>query len=91
MLIRFGGKNHLEKRSLEDIGYDLEIGRIVDEVRKLGARRILIQMPDGLKHLAPYISERLEKDLSGGGDRALSITLMGSLCAGGYGGFGGGL
>ncbi|MDT7888168.1 MAG: diphthamide biosynthesis enzyme Dph2 [Desulfurococcales archaeon] len=65
MLIRFGGKNHLEKLSLEDIGYDLEIGRIVDEVRKLGARRILIQMPDGLKHLAPYISKRLEKDLSG--------------------------
>jgi len=46
-------------------GYDLEVGRIVEEARKVGARRILIQMPDGLKHLAPQLLEALEKELEG--------------------------
>ena len=50
---------------MADIGYDLELEKVVDEARKLGARKILIQMPDGLKHLAPYILEKLSRDLSG--------------------------
>lgn len=41
--------------------YDLEIERIVGEIRRLGARRILIQMPDGLKGLAPYLEDELRK------------------------------
>jgi 2-(3-amino-3-carboxypropyl)histidine synthase len=41
--------------------YDLEIERIVGEIRRLGARRILIQMPDGLKGLALYLENELRK------------------------------
>ncbi len=48
-----------------EIGYDLEIDRIVEEVRGLSARRILIQLPDGLKPLIPHIDGELRKRLPG--------------------------
>jgi 2-(3-amino-3-carboxypropyl)histidine synthase len=50
---------------VSEIGYDLEIDRIVEEVRRISAKRILIQLPDGLKPLIPYIDGELRKRLGG--------------------------
>ncbi len=48
---------------VENVGYDLEIDRVVEEVRRISAKRILIQLPDGLKPLIPYIDGELRKRL----------------------------
>lgn len=42
--------------------YDLEFPRIFKEIKKQKARRVLIQLPDGLKPLATEISDELEKE-----------------------------
>ena len=42
--------------------YELELDRIVSEIEKVGAKRVLLQLPDGLKPwglvLADYIEEK---------------------------------
>ena len=43
--------------------YDLELDRILNEAGRLSARRILIQLPDGLKPYAPQIVEKLAERL----------------------------
>jgi diphthamide biosynthesis enzyme Dph1/Dph2-like protein len=41
--------------------YDLELGRIVREIKKKKARRVLIQLPDAFKINATDIVDELEK------------------------------
>jgi len=41
--------------------FDLEEERIKQEILKLGAKRVLIQLPEGLKLEAPHIAKTLEK------------------------------
>jgi 2-(3-amino-3-carboxypropyl)histidine synthase len=41
--------------------FDLEEERIKQEVQKLGAKRVLIQVPEGLKPEAPHIAKMIEK------------------------------
>lgn len=41
--------------------YELELDRIVKEVKKTGARRVLLQFPDGLKIYSSAIVKELEK------------------------------
>jgi 2-(3-amino-3-carboxypropyl)histidine synthase len=41
--------------------FDLEEERIKQEILKLGAKRVLIQLPEGLKPEAPHIAKTLEK------------------------------
>jgi len=41
--------------------FDLEEERIKQEILKLGAKRVLIQLPEGLKPEAPYVSKIVEK------------------------------
>jgi len=41
--------------------FDLEEERIKQEILKLGAKRVLIQLPEGLKPEAPYLSKIVEK------------------------------
>ncbi|MDI6805592.1 MAG: diphthamide biosynthesis enzyme Dph2 [Candidatus Bathyarchaeia archaeon] len=41
--------------------FDLEEERIKQEIIKLGAKRVLIQLPEGLKPEAPYLSKIVEK------------------------------
>ncbi|HLN90198.1 MAG TPA: diphthamide synthesis protein, partial [Candidatus Binatia bacterium] len=43
------------------LGFDFEEGRIKQEIVKLGAKRVLLQMPEGLKPEAPKIAEVVEK------------------------------
>jgi 2-(3-amino-3-carboxypropyl)histidine synthase len=41
--------------------FDLEEERVKQEIIKLGAKRVLIQLPEGLKPEAPYLSKIVEK------------------------------
>jgi 2-(3-amino-3-carboxypropyl)histidine synthase len=47
--------------------YDLELGRVVAEVGKSGAKSVLVQLPDGLKLwglvISDYLSERCDVEV----------------------------
>jgi len=40
----------------------LELDRVVKEIKKIKAKRVCIQLPDGLKPEADKIQEKIEKD-----------------------------
>jgi len=42
--------------------YDLELSRIVNEVKKCKAKLVLLQFPDGLKQAATSVVDFLEKN-----------------------------
>jgi 2-(3-amino-3-carboxypropyl)histidine synthase len=42
--------------------YELEENKIIDEVKKRGSKRILLQMPEGLKPIGFELAKRLEKE-----------------------------
>ncbi len=44
--------------------YELELDRIVSEIRKSGAKSVLLQLPDGLKPWATSIADFLEEKTS---------------------------
>ena len=44
--------------------YGLELDRIVAEVKKIGAKTVLLQLPDGLKPWAPVLVDYLESESS---------------------------
>ena len=48
-----------------NFNYDFELDRVVEEIRRLRARRVLIQLPNGLKPYAARIVENLETALKG--------------------------
>jgi 2-(3-amino-3-carboxypropyl)histidine synthase len=56
--------------------YDLELGRVADEIRARRAARVLIQLPDGLRPLAFEIAESLRKETGA------EIILSGDSCYG---------
>ncbi len=41
--------------------YDLELEKVIKEIKKNKARKVVIQLPDGLKPKATEIKEKLEK------------------------------
>lgn len=43
------------------ISFDLEENRLIEEVKKLEAKRILIQLPNGLKSKGTYLSKLIEE------------------------------
>jgi diphthamide biosynthesis enzyme Dph1/Dph2-like protein len=43
------------------LGFDFEEKRIKQEITKLGAKRVLLQMPEGLKPEAPKLAKIIEK------------------------------
>lgn len=42
--------------------YDLELGRVAGEIRARGARKVLLQLPDGLRPMAFEIAEGLRRE-----------------------------
>lgn len=44
--------------------YDLEIDRIVKEIKRLKAKKVCIQLPDGLKPQATKIVNSLKKEVN---------------------------
>lgn len=57
--------------------FDLELDRIIDEIKKRKAERILIQLPDGMKPIAFTLSKELEEKTNS------EIILSGGSCYGG--------
>lgn len=53
----------MRKKTIEEIEekYDLELGRIVKEIKETKAKRVLLQFPDGIKPYATVIVDELEK------------------------------
>lgn len=51
------------KKTISEIEqeYDLELGKIVAEIKKQKAKRVLLQFPDGLKIYSAAIVSELEK------------------------------
>ena len=45
--------------------YELELERVVSEVKTSGAKRVLLQFPDGLKPYATQVVDYLESKISG--------------------------
>ncbi len=44
--------------------YELELGRVVSEIKKSGAKSVLLQLPDGLKPWSLVLSDYLEEQTS---------------------------
>ncbi len=44
--------------------YDLELDKVVSEIKKQGAKQVLIQLPDGLKNQADKVIDKIEKETS---------------------------
>jgi len=44
--------------------YDIELERIISEIKKSKAKRVLLQFPDGLKPYAPSVAEFLKEKTS---------------------------
>lgn len=53
----------MRKINLDELNYDLEIDRISSEIKKKKARRVLIQLPDGLKPYAAQIVDAIQEKL----------------------------
>ena len=53
------------RKSIEEINeeYDLEIDRIIREIKKQNAKKVLLQFPDGLKPYSTAVADFLEKQL----------------------------
>ena len=49
------------QKTLQDLDYDIEIDRIAKEIKKQKAKRVLIQLPDGLKPFATIIAEAIKQ------------------------------
>lgn len=45
-----------------DFGYDLDLGRAVEMIRKCGARRVGLQAPEGLKRATPAIAKQIARE-----------------------------
>ena len=48
---------------LNEIDYELELDKIISAIKKQNAKRVLIQLPEGLKQYGPSIIKELEKML----------------------------
>ena len=42
------------------MNYDLELDHVVEQIKSKGAKKVCIQLPDGLKQKADMIKEELE-------------------------------
>jgi len=56
----------MKQKSIQEINeiYDLEIDRVVGEIKKEKAKKVLLQFPEGLKPYAQTIADYLEKQTS---------------------------
>ena len=48
------------QKTLDDLEYDLELDRIASEIKEKKAKRVLIQLPDGLKPFSTLIAEAIK-------------------------------
>ena len=52
----------MEKKTIEEIGkiYDIEIEKIIKNIKKTRAKKVLLQLPDGLKPYANVIVDEIK-------------------------------
>lgn len=53
----------MKTKPIADINYDLELARAVNEIQKAKSKKVLIQLPEGLKPYATQIADKLTKEL----------------------------
>jgi 2-(3-amino-3-carboxypropyl)histidine synthase len=46
---------------IEDLPYDFEVNKVISEIKRIGARRVLLQAPPGLKKYLGSVAECLER------------------------------
>ena len=53
-------------KTIKDLerNYDLELNKVISEIKKRKAKLVLLQFPDGLKHYATAIVDSLEEKTS---------------------------
>lgn len=44
--------------------YNLELNKIIQEIKKQNAKQVLIQLPDGMKHKANQFADFIERNTS---------------------------
>ncbi len=49
------------QKTLNELDYNLELSRVASEIKKKKAKKVLIQLPDGLKPYATAIADELKK------------------------------
>ncbi|MBM3247102.1 hypothetical protein FJZ17_00995 [Candidatus Pacearchaeota archaeon] len=56
----------MKTKNLQDLEqrYELELPRVVSEIKKAKAKKILLQFPDGIKPYATQIQEKIKNELS---------------------------
>jgi len=54
-------------RTIKDLDekYELELDRIINEIKENKAKKVLLQFPDGIKPYATLIVDELEKKIGG--------------------------
>lgn len=55
----------MDHLTIETESYDLQLKDAVEEVRKAEAKRVLVQLPDGLKPYADKIQAALKREFPG--------------------------
>ena len=56
--------------------YDLEVERVIDEIRKQDAKLVCLQLPDGIKPKAEELQKAIEKETTA------QIVIWGGSCYG---------
>ncbi|MFQ5531199.1 MAG: diphthamide synthesis protein [Candidatus Nanoarchaeia archaeon] len=71
----------MKQKSLKDIQdkYDLELDRVVNEIKKSKAKTVLLQFPDGLKPWANSVQDYLSENL---GDKKIEFLIWFGDCWG---------
>ena len=59
------------------VSYNFEIGRVIDEIAERGARRVLIQLPEGLRPRALWLAREIEAEVDA------TVYISGGTCYGG--------
>lgn len=67
----------MEHMTIETESYDLQLADAVREVREAEAKRVLVQLPDGLKQYADRIQDALKREVPG-----LQIVFWADSCFG---------
>ena len=52
-------------RPISELNYDLELDRAIVQIKKAKSKKVLIQLPEGLKPYATQIADKFTKELKG--------------------------
>ncbi len=70
------------ERKLNELEYDLELDRVANEIKKQKAKKVLIQLPDGLKLYATQIVQEIKNKLKEKTQNKTEILIWMNSCYG---------